>query len=181
MISPGKKRLQPRRKLRYWCVWLTLCAILYADLLPTPVAYGGCPWTKASEVTVSPSTPCLELSVIQGARGCIDPELDGQNKCTETFTLRGHEFAPGDSISVLVSLDSGTSHQDHGIVDRYDFQLSAKLGARDISISFYTYLEHWDPFGTAFLPVLGFLAMLCLGAILLVPRHRGFDESALLW
>ena len=171
MAMPGKKKLQPHRKPLYWFVWLALCGVLYVNMLLTPVVYGGCPWNMVSEVTVSPPTPCLELSGRQGAGGCVNPELYGQNNCSETVTIsigkasspRIHEFAPSDRISVLVDLALGTPSEDqYGFVDRYDFQLPAKIRARDISISFYTYLELGDPLGDLLGALFAFLRTLCL-------------------
>ena len=103
---------------------------------------GGCPWTKASAVQVSPATACLDVSVMGAtagasgtgaAGGCVNPDLRIANACTDTLVLDGIDgqvsVAPGETTIVEVPGQGATT-----------YDVEASLGSEPIQLSFTTSL-----------------------------------------
>jgi hypothetical protein len=117
--------------------WLAVIALVG----PFSSGCGGCPWTKLSDLVVTPDTPCLDIHLADSSgtgpsTGCVDPVIYGQNNCSDALVIEGttngeQTFNPGDSFVIEVPLE--TSTPDHGD----DFVIVASLGTDLVQISFH--------------------------------------------
>lgn len=156
MHSPIRRPPRASKRHRISLLWVAICLLLTFLAFPVSHASAGCPWTDASPVTVTPATPCLSLSARQGAGGCVHPEITGVNNCTDALTIwivggpkaGAYRFEPGEQVQVLVDLEAGRPTNDG---NRYDFELPAKLGEKELKISFYTYRRSTSCLGMALL------------------------------
>ena len=115
---------------------------------------GGCPWTSASAVTVTPSvtpggtdTSCLVLSLADTSgeppsTGCVNPVLVGSNDCLGHGLLLPADYNPHGMGMSIPSGDSPSFHWEIDLArathsgDSYSFSVPAELGGEAITIVF---------------------------------------------
>jgi hypothetical protein len=115
---------------------------------------GGCPWTHASGVTITPSESCLSAHVLNAAPGddelggCVVPDLEVTNSCADPLTIP-NAFALNGSGTMLAS-DAGVMSVtiDAGATGAFQlasteptgatYDVSAMLGTQVVTLSFTT-------------------------------------------
>ena len=111
---------------------------------------GGCPWTVAGDVRVSPSSPCLDLVIddsVEAAGGCVNPVLLGRNDCGEALSFpaevaedaQAHVFEPGAAIELELELENRSIASE--TEDGFDWAVPATLGDAAVTVRFSTWID----------------------------------------
>lgn len=111
---------------------------------------GGCGFTDASDVTISPGQSCLDLRIAideddpDKTRGCVIPVLAGDNGCHETLVFEADDAGAWGALAVP---PGGHVHVEIGGMGAHDdpatpsFEIPARLGDADIVVHFTVFAE----------------------------------------